>query len=280
MSSELFRSRILGLVLSLMGVVAITALALTGRLGFYIHPRYFGFTVTLAAVAAVFIVVAAFVVLRHADDDDPDHVHDGHVEHDGHGHAHAHAHDHGGHPSSPWRARLATLGALFAIAAVGFVLLVVPPATLTTSTAQARDMNGAVDGPSSGSSGAQPITLVGGDYHALTIKDWAALLRQQRDPAFYGGKTPTLVGFVTPDQRDPENVFYVARFIVTCCAVDAQPVGVPVHRPGWQAEFPVDSWVSVTGSFDANPATGAGEPIVLVPSEIARTEQPKDPYVY
>jgi putative membrane protein len=73
---------------------------------------------------------------------------------------------------------------------------------------------------------------------------------------------------------------YVARFLVTCCAVDAQPLAVPVLLPGWQDEFAADDWVEVTGGFAPNPTTGATEPMVLVPDTVTEIEQPAQPYVY
>jgi uncharacterized repeat protein (TIGR03943 family) len=85
---------------------------------------------------------------------------------------------------------------------------------------------------------------------------------------------------VTPDPDDPTNVFYVARFIITCCAVDAQPVGVPVYLPDWQDQFTIDEWVNVTGTFVSNPSTESRQAIVLSPSTISLTDQPAQPYVY
>jgi uncharacterized membrane protein YcgQ (UPF0703/DUF1980 family) len=67
---------------------------------------------------------------------------------------------------------------------------------------------------------------------------------------------------------------------VTCCAVDAQPIGVPVYLPGWQDDFEVDDWVSVTGAFVSNPSTSSRQAIVLSPTETIPTEQPSQPYVY
>ena len=77
---------------------------------------------------------------------------------------------------------------------------------------------------------------------------------------------------------DDDDVFYVARFTVTCCAVDAQPVGVPVHLPGWQDRFEPDDWVAAEGRFGEDPAGGASP--VLIPEAVEPTEQPEQPYVF
>jgi uncharacterized membrane protein YcgQ (UPF0703/DUF1980 family) len=68
--------------------------------------------------------------------------------------------------------------------------------------------------------------------------------------------------------------------VVTCCAVDAQPIGVPVYHPGWQNEYKTDSWVTTTSGFHANPDAAGRESIVLIPDVITPTAQPAQPYVY
>lgn len=83
-----------------------------------------------------------------------------------------------------------------------------------------------------------------------------------------------------PDPDDPENVFYVSRFLVTCCAVDAQPTGIPVYYPNWASSFATDDWVQVDGEFTTNQSRGSTQPIALVPDQVTPIEQPSDPYLY
>lgn len=260
-----FLSHWRGIALSIVGIVATLWLAGTGQLGLYIHPRYFAFTTIMAGIAVVFVVLAFLFVPvagKGAEHDAHDHAHD-----------HDHGHDHGADQGPVARAWWFGVSVVLVAATAG-ALLVLPPATLTTATVDQRVMNSSVMGQS------DAIELAGGDEASFTIKDWAGLLRHGADERTLAGKSPTLVGFVTPDADDPENVFYVARFIVTCCAVDAQPVGVPVYLPGWQDRFAVDEWVSVTGAFASNPSVASMQAVVLAPSEITSTEQPADPYVY
>ena len=240
-----------GLLLVLVGVAATVWLALSGRLGLYIHPRYFEFTVVMAVLAGVAAIVAAAFLPQAGHDD---------------GHEHE-------QPSGR-RAGWLTAGSIALIVATTAVLLVVPPSTLTSGTVAQRDINAsagdAVDAPA----------LVAGDGSAFTVKDWAGLLRQGADEHYLSGARPDVVGFVTPDPDDPENVFYVARFVVTCCAVDAQPVGVPVYLPGWQQAHPIDSWVRVSGRFAPNPSATSMQEIALDAASVEAVEQPADPYVY
>jgi uncharacterized repeat protein (TIGR03943 family) len=239
-----FLDRWKGVALAAVGVVATLWLAATGRLGLYIHPRYFVFTVIMAVVAVVFLV-AAFAVPR------------------------VRGHDHA-RPASSARRRLGTVVGALIVVASAVALLVLPPATLTSATASQRELNAAA------AVGDSVPQLVGGDPSTFTVKDWALLLRQDPDPADFADPIE-VTGFVLPS-GDDEDVFYVARFTVTCCAVDAQPVGVPVHLPGWQDRFEADQWVAANGRLADDPAGGAS--VVLVPESVEETDQPEQPYVF
>ncbi|MWV58825.1 TIGR03943 family putative permease subunit [Rathayibacter sp. VKM Ac-2754] len=265
MRSERLLTRWKGIALSLIGVVSTLWLAATGRLGLYIHPRYFEFSVVLAVLAAILLLLAFAIVPGADDDEDP---HGGVEEADAHGHLHDHA------PGRPWRARLAVVASLAIIASAAAALLVVPPSALTASTATQREVNtSAVD---SSAVAAAPT----GDTADFSVRDWATLLRQGASEQFLAGRTATVSGFVTPDASDPENVFYIARFIVTCCAVDAQPVGVPIHQPGWADMYAEGEWLEATGGFGANPSVTSAETVVLEPDSVVPIDEPAMPYVY
>lgn len=244
-------SRWQGVVLSLIGLVATIWLGLTGQLALYIHPRYFVFTIIMAVIAAV-LALAAFAFTPATQDE--------------------HEHTPGSRSRWGW---LWPAGSTLTIIAAVVGLLVLPPSTLTTATVAQRDLNGSA---SALTLKASALTSTG-DYSAFTVRDWASLLRSGAGQDFFADKTATVTGFVTPDKTDA-NVFFVTRFVVTCCAVDAQPIGVPVYHPGWQDEYKTDSWVTVSSSFRANPNAASRETIVLVPDSITPTAQPAQPYVY
>jgi uncharacterized repeat protein (TIGR03943 family) len=248
-----------GLIISLAGVVAILWLGATGRLELYIHPRYIPFTIIMALIGAAF-ALAGFLLAsltRHEHDDHDDHA------------------EHGPREGTDRKERFRAVGSLVTVAAAVVGLLILPPSPLSSATARQRDVN------ASGTlSKFQTDQLVGQDDSAFNVRDWASLLRHPPTENYLTGKTATVTGFVTADKTDPANVFFVTRFFVTCCAVDGQPVGVPVHDPGWQKRYKTDTWVTATGSFDKEPNTNGNAPIVLIPDEISLTTQPTRPYVY
>ena len=254
-------SSTVGLVLLAACIVSTLWLAVTGQLGLYIHPRYFVFTGIMAVIGLV-ATVAGFA-LRPADA------------------AEEHDHDHGSAEPAPGRASLRTRVSRVAIAGVVTVtvvaVLVLPPRTLTTSTVTQRALNSSTVA----SDAAPDEELLGtSDFSTLGVRDWSQLLAQTTDPTFFTSKSVDITGFVSADPDDPDDVFYVTRFVVTCCAVDAQPVGVPVYQPGWSSTLETDEWVRVQGPFASNPSARSRQPLAVMPQGVQQVDQPADPYVY
>lgn len=259
-------------MLALVGIVATLWLALTGQLGLYINPDTSWFAVLMASIGALF-AVAAFAFPPLED------------EHESEADASAPAprgkkpapapelhHEHA--PSTP-PGRIRTALTATIVAGATLALLVLPPATLTSAVAAQRSINSDTSALDQGGT-----ALVGADTSSFTVKDWAVLLRQNPDIDAYTGTPVEASGFVLASAEDSENVFYITRFVVTHCAIDAQPVGVPVYLPGWQEEYDADQWVEASGALSANPAQSGTDPLVLVPEQLVGIEEPSDPYVY
>ena len=250
MRFRLFLSRVAqqqGIILLFIIAVATLWLAVTGRLTLYIHQRYIVFTTSMAVVA---LVMASASVITQSRAYQQTHF-------------------------IWWRRATASV----MVCMVAGMALLVPPTALTTTTATQRGINkGAVTRLSTDKL-SQASIFAQRDYSHLTIKEWAGLLAQMHDSGFYRGKTVNLTGFVTPDTADSQ-IFYVSRFVVTCCAVDAQAVGVPVYAPGWRGRYQPNSWVTVTGDFAAHPQQHRQQPVVIMPRSVTSTTQPKEPYEY
>jgi uncharacterized repeat protein (TIGR03943 family) len=237
-----------GICLTLLGCTATLWLGATDQLQLYIHPRYVIFTAILAGIGLLLVLFSFAFRAK--------------LGHD---------------KSSAFRVWTGVFAGFFIIF-TAISLLVIKPAALTTSAANQRGINSGIG------AGIQPTNAVplfgGGDYLGFDVKDWASLLVQTNDPEFYEDKQALVTGFASPDPDDPVNVYYVTRFIVTCCAVDARPVGVPVYSPNWQSTFKPDTWVEVKGGFISNPSTASKQRVVVSPENVKVIERPKDPYVY
>jgi len=231
--------------------VAILWLAVSGRLDLYVSPRHEVFVCVMAAVGLVLSAVRLPT---------------------------PRGHDHAAESVSG-RLRAAGRAATGSAAAAAAALLVLPPTTLSSATAVQRSINSTAAGqPAPGSSAAAPDTTV--DSASFGLDDWAAVLRQTTDLEFYRGREVNAFGFVTPDPEDPENMFYVSRFVITHCALDAQPIGVPVYLEGWQDTLEPDEWVQVDGEFGSNRSSASALGIALLPDGVEAAEEPDEPYLY
>lgn len=263
MSPDRFAKYWRGLLLSGIGIAAVAWLAATGRLSWYVHPRYLWFTVSLSAIAAIALIAAVPVVRRARDQ----HEH-------AHGPAHNEPHTHGD-PAAPAPRRTArrlihTTGAALLVGGTAAALLIAPPTTLSAATAQQREVN------AGGGGGTADMNAADEDRDA---RDWAMLLRQNGG-AEAEGRTARFIGFVLAGPDSQADLFYASRFVVSCCAVDAQPLGVPVLAPGWAQDHPAGSWVEVEGAFVPNPDVTSDQPVVLRPYSVTAIAEPDDPYVY
>jgi len=225
-------------------------LAYSGRLVLYIHPRYVVFTVIMSVIAVVLSVLAV-TTRRDHDDEAP----------------------------APRRERMLGLTAAAIAGLFTLGMVVIPPATLSTATAEQREVNATA---STNTADLERASTADAEAIArFTVREWSSVLRQTSDLAFFADKPASaLLGFVTPDSDDPDNMFYVSRFVVTCCAVDAQPLGVPVYLPGWQSTLEAGSWIEVSGPFASNPSRSSTQAIVIVPDSIEAVEQPREPYLF
>jgi putative membrane protein len=253
MSPDLLRfvQRWRGVALMSVVVVATIWLAVSGQLILYIHPRYVVFTVIMAVVALVFVVASAF--LREP-------------------------HDHDAPPTKRQNVVSGAAAVLSLVIAVG--IIAVPPATLTSATLEQRAINDAGFSSDRGQTVEAAASTTDAAFAKFTVLDWSSLLRQTSELSFFSGKPVDVVGFVSADPDDPENMFFVSRFVVTCCAVDAQPVGVAVYSPNWADDLASDQWVRVTGGFATNPSSSSVQDIALVPDSVTVVEQPGEPYLY
>ncbi|WIE72583.1 TIGR03943 family protein [Curtobacterium sp. MCJR17_020] len=247
-------------------------LALVGHLDLYINPRYSVFTIVLAAVAVPASIAGLVVIARghgHTHGDEADE------------HEHEPDHDHGRRGPGRGRAVRLALGGAAAIVTVGVTvsMLVLPPTTLSARTAQQRSVDSATVSNATGSEAA--VSLLGSegvDTSQYGVKDWAALIRQTTDTTALVGKQVRLSGFVVPGE---DGSFTLTRFVISCCAVDAQPVGLGVVTDDADGSAPDEGqWVTVTGALAANPDQSADARIVIKAAKVTEIAQPKDPYEY
>ena len=227
----------------------------SGQLYYYIGPR-FGW-LSLVAIVLLIGIAGAYNLTRHGDDDDDDHHHHDHDHHD-------HDHDHG-ESRSAWPLVLVALPLILGVA--------IPPTPLGASAVSARGMS--TDIAIAADETASTLTVIPSERNLL---DWVRAMNENPDPAALAGEEADIVGFVYRDVRFTDDQFMVGRFTLTCCVADALAIGVVVQADD-AVEFPADSWVRVTGTFEAGTVDGDALP-VLMAAEITPVQQPEQPYLY
>lgn len=220
------------------------------NLDLYIHPRYVLFTIVLSVVGLAVVLLGtrgtqSGTTKRAAMNED-------------------HAYHTHGEKLKPADMLLLTVVA---------VAILLPARTLTSSTVSQRS----VDSGSIVSVDSEPVeTLFSSSSRGLGLGDWARLLETNDNPSYYQNRPADISGFVY-DAGLGSNTLFLSRFVVICCTVDAQPIGVPLHVPSWRATYEEDQWLAVEGSFELR-MTDQGEQLVLVPETITPIDEPKDPY--
>jgi uncharacterized repeat protein (TIGR03943 family) len=239
----------IGTALTVVGAVATLWLAATGKLTLYIHPRYTVFTVVMAGIAVILVLAAVAVLPGQRED----------LDHD--------------HDAPTPRSRVLGWAHVVLLITAALALLVVPPATLSPRMLQSRDIVTAGQRIDT----ADVPKLQGSDPATFSLKDWAGLLQQGGAESVLGQKV-SVSGYVL-DQGE-EDVFFIARMTVTCCAVDAQPIGLPVYRPDWRSELRESTWIAVDGAFVEDLGRNGRHPAVVSVDSLNRIEEPDNPYVF
>jgi putative membrane protein len=115
-----------------------------------------------------------------------------------------------------------------------------------------------------------------------TIIDWVRTLNAYPEPDAYQGQSVKVKGFVVHSPELPQDYIYICRFMITCCAVDAYPVGLPVKLPNGREDYPPDTWLEVKGKMMTETIAGKRQLAIEVDSasNLTQIPTPKDPYEF
>ena len=146
-------------------------------------------------------------------------------------------------------ARQLSSGLLIAIAVFG---LIYTPRPFASETAFQRGITDVL-----GQTRSRPQRFsLGGDAENRTIVDWVRTLNVYPEPDAYAGQEATVSGFVTHIPDWPDNFIMISRFVLTCCAADAYPVGLPVELPAGSARPAPDTWLEIKGTMQTTTLDG------------------------
>jgi len=160
---------------------------------------------------------------------------------------------------------------------VALIGLATTPRTFTSQTALERGLTESL-----------PITrLQPQEFRNMTkpemrsLVEWVRLLNFNPEPDTYIGQKVKVQGFVIHPPKVAEQYLWIGRFIITCCAADAYPVGLPVKLPPNQtrAAFPPDSWLEIEGETITAELQGKRK-LTIQAFSLKPIPEPKNPYDY
>ena len=112
-----------------------------------------------------------------------------------------------------------------------------------------------------------------------TIIDWIRTLNVYPEPDAYTGQVVKVSGFVIHPNEWPEGYLMVSRFVLTCCAADAYPVGLPVQLAVSRQAYAPDSWLEIEGKMVTATINGRRQ-LTIEPTTLETIPEPRNPYEY
>lgn len=117
---------------------------------------------------------------------------------------------------------------------------------------------------------------VTGDPASWDLLQWSTAITLRNDEL--EGESVDVVGFVFQDDSLEGNTFYVARYVVTCCAADAAAAGLPVIWEGGDS-LPNDTWIRVQGTLAETTSDGTAIPAIAA-TVVEPVDEPEYPYLF
>lgn len=225
----------------------ILLLAMQDKLSFYTHPRYHIFAAVMAVLAIALLLVDIFFQYQEVKSRKSETK----------------------HPTKRSGIKLASVIAIFVLI-LGYGL---PPKALSPDSITQRE------GPliTSLENRCEPPKKHEGQQY-ISINRWLSALELCKDSGYFDGESVELVGFVSREliNNYGYSYFYLARYLISCCAVDSVPVKILIDSPK-QDKYPDGSWLRIKGKLLQKVVNGRAEYIVKS-DHIDSISQPKQPY--
>jgi uncharacterized repeat protein (TIGR03943 family) len=182
------------------------------KIGYYINPKYYYWTLTALVLSTVFAAISLYFIVK---------------------------------DYSKLRKYSTASYLVSVVLSIGlFVSLFVVPIKPLTSNAIAFSTTPRIFSSSDKSSTKQTL-LSTSTVSNLTIKDWLIAFKSASKPQSFEGQKVKLTGFVSkPDSGN--NTYQIGRFQVSCCLADAQFYFIPVTTNTLPNQ---DKWGEIEGVF-------------------------------
>lgn len=112
-----------------------------------------------------------------------------------------------------------------------------------------------------------------------SLIEWVRTLSVYPEPDAYTGQAVKVKGFAVHPPNLPPQYLLISRFVITCCAADAYPVGLPVKLKENRATYPADTWFEVEGKMITETLEGKRQ-LTIEANSLKIIPKPTNPYYY
>ncbi|NEP03206.1 MAG: TIGR03943 family protein [Symploca sp. SIO2E9] len=112
-----------------------------------------------------------------------------------------------------------------------------------------------------------------------SLIEWVRTLYVYPEPDAYTGQSVKVQGFVVHPPNLPPQYLLISRFVITCCAADAYPVGLVVKLDSHRQAYPPDTWLEIKGQMITETLDGKRQ-LAIAASSLEKITEPKNPYYY
>ena len=222
----------------------ILLLACRDQLGFYIHPRYHIFASIISIVGIVFLLIDTMLQLKLKASVKPAKF-------------------------SLKSVKPASYLAIIILLA-GYLL---PPKPLSPSSLAQRESPAIIE-PESRCEAPKPKK----GSSTISINRWKTAINSCKQTSYFNNADISVTGFVSNGllKNYGYNYFYIARYVISCCAVDSVPMKILVEK-NFFIDYPDGTWLTVKGKLSQKVVNGQAE-YVITDARAAKIDQPKYPY--
>lgn len=222
----------------------ILLLACRDQLGFYIHPRYHIFASIISIIGIVLLLIDTMLQLKLKVSVKPTKL-------------------------SLKSVRPASYLAIIILLA-GYLL---PPKPLSPSSLAQRESPAIIE-PESRCEIPKPRE----DSSTISINRWKTAINSCKQTSYFNNTDISITGFVSNGllKNYGYNYFYIARYVISCCAVDSVPMKILVEK-NFFIDYPDGTWLTVKGKLSQKVVNGQAE-YVITDARATKIDQPKYPY--
>ena len=222
----------------------ILLLACRDQLGFYIHPRYHIFASIISIVGIILLLIDTMLQLKLKVSVKPAKF-------------------------SLKSVKPASYLAIIILLA-GYLL---PPKPLSPSSLAQRESPAIIE-PESRCETPKPRE----GSSTVSINRWKTAINSCKQTSYFNNADISVTGFVSNGllRNYGYDYFYLARYVISCCAVDSVPMKILVEK-NFFIDYPDGTWLTVKGKLSQKVVNGQAE-YVITDARAAKIDQPKYPY--